>query len=61
MASGQEIRQYVEDVAEKFDLNRFVTFDADVQECTWHERTGKWNLTSEPMCHGSVSPLTTAS
>jgi cation diffusion facilitator CzcD-associated flavoprotein CzcO len=45
MASGSEIRQYISEVAQKFDLNRFVSFKTSVQAASWDEHAGKWDLT----------------
>lgn len=45
MASGSEIRQYIFDIAKKFDLNRFVKFETMVKEAIWDDAEGKWNLT----------------
>lgn len=45
MASGSEIRQYISEVAKKFDLNRFVSFKTSVQAALWDEDAGNWDLT----------------
>lgn len=44
MASGQEIIQYIRDVAKKFDLNRHISFNSPLQEAVWDEESGKWKL-----------------
>lgn len=46
MASGTEIRQYILEVAKKFDLNRFVSFKTIVKDAVWDGNAGKWDLTS---------------
>jgi cation diffusion facilitator CzcD-associated flavoprotein CzcO len=45
MASGTEIRQYISEVAKKFDLNKFVSFNTIVKDAIWDSDAGKWNLT----------------
>ena len=46
MASGQEIIQYVRDVNGKFQLDRWIKFNTEVQEAVWDESGGKWKLQS---------------
>ncbi|KAM5531996.1 hypothetical protein V8D89_014330 [Ganoderma adspersum] len=43
-APGAEIRQYIEAVAEKYKLMRFVKLSHEVTHATYDERTGKWHL-----------------
>ena len=46
MAPGTEIRDYILQVAKKFDLNRFVSFKTIVKDAVWDGDAGKWQLTS---------------
>jgi cation diffusion facilitator CzcD-associated flavoprotein CzcO len=46
MAPGTEIRDYVLQVAKKFDLNRFVSFKTIVKDAVWDGDAGNWQLTS---------------
>ena len=47
MASGSEIKDYILQVAEKFELNSFVSFKSNVREVVWDEEVGKWHLRSK--------------
>lgn len=47
MASGHEIIEYVRDVNRKFQLDRWIKFNANVQEARWNEKDGRWKLSSE--------------
>lgn len=47
MAPGTEIRSYIQEVAKKFNLNRFVSFKASVQDAVWDSEAEKWNLTGK--------------
>jgi cation diffusion facilitator CzcD-associated flavoprotein CzcO len=49
MASGPEIRQYIKDVSEKFDLALHVSFNSTLVSSTWNDSTGKWALEGEPL------------
>ena len=44
MASGHEILQYIRDVKRKFQLDRWIKFNASVEEAVWDEQSGKWTL-----------------
>ena len=46
MAPGAEIRDYILEVAKKFDLSRFVSFKTMVKDAVWDGDAGKWHLTS---------------
>jgi cation diffusion facilitator CzcD-associated flavoprotein CzcO len=46
MASGEEIRRYIIETAQKFDLNRFAKFNTSVKDAVWDGEAGKWNLKS---------------
>ena len=46
MASGHEIIQYIRDVKRKFELDRCIKFNAEVDEAIWDEESGKWKLQS---------------
>jgi cation diffusion facilitator CzcD-associated flavoprotein CzcO len=47
LASGPEIRQYIKDVSEKFDLGPHVNFNSTLLSSTWNESTGRWDLEGE--------------
>jgi len=47
MASGEEIRRYVEDVSEKFQLARCIEFNTVLKSAVWHETDAQWALTIE--------------
>lgn len=44
MASGHEILQYIRDVNDKFELDRWISFNNSLQEAVWNEESGKWQL-----------------
>ncbi|KAL2014882.1 hypothetical protein VTN00DRAFT_2407 [Thermoascus crustaceus] len=44
MAPGPEIRQYIRDASEKFDLVKFVRFNSKVISATWNDDVGRWDL-----------------
>ena len=58
MAPGTEIRDYILQVAKKFDLNRFVSFKTIVKDAVWDGDAGKWQLTSVLVPIRSASRLT---
>src|SRR5512134_159720 len=43
-APQDEIRAYLEQVADDFDLRRHIRFGADVQEAVWDDRAARWTL-----------------
>ncbi|KAF7196040.1 FAD-binding monooxygenase aflW [Pseudocercospora fuligena] len=44
MAGREEILNYIKEVTCKFELNRCITFNAQIQSATWDEDRGKWKL-----------------
>lgn len=55
MASGQEIIEYIKDVKRKFQLDRWIEFNASVQQAQWDEDAGKWKLQSALSCSSCLS------
>ncbi|PPR04643.1 hypothetical protein CVT24_011861 [Panaeolus cyanescens] len=43
-APAAEIRQYFEDFAEKYELNRYIKLKHQVTEAIWNASSGEWNL-----------------
>lgn len=46
-AESKEIRQYLQDVAEKYGVLRFVKLRHRVVECVWNNTIKKWSVTVE--------------
>mmetsp|Transcript_19071 Transcript_19071/g.26654 ORF Transcript_19071/g.26654 Transcript_19071/m.26654 type:complete len:516 (+) Transcript_19071:154-1701(+) len=42
--SGAEIRQYLEDTAETYDLMEHIQFNTSVEEARWNEETKRWQV-----------------
>lgn len=43
-APGAEIRKYIEDVAEKYKVLKYVKLSHEVTHATYNETTGKWHI-----------------
>lgn len=43
-ADGLEIRHYIQDAAQKFELEKYIHFESKVVEAIWNEKVGKWKL-----------------
>jgi cation diffusion facilitator CzcD-associated flavoprotein CzcO len=43
---GPEIADYVDELVDRFDLRRRMTFDTEVADCSWDEGARRWTLTS---------------
>ena len=43
-SSSEEIWQYFKDVSTKYDLERYVKLNTEVESATWDEEEGKWKL-----------------
>jgi cation diffusion facilitator CzcD-associated flavoprotein CzcO len=43
-ASGQEIERYLQKVADKYKVRRFMKFNHKCVGATWDEENGKWNV-----------------
>ncbi|PPR03651.1 hypothetical protein CVT24_007765 [Panaeolus cyanescens] len=43
-ANGQEIQQYFEDFADKYDLKRFINFQRQVCHAKWDETSAEWQV-----------------
>jgi cation diffusion facilitator CzcD-associated flavoprotein CzcO len=43
---AREIHQYLEGVADKYDLRRFMTFNTECVSATWDENSSKWEITT---------------
>lgn len=41
-APSHEIREYIEQTAKKYGVDRFVRLQHEVTECTWDQEKGKW-------------------
>jgi cation diffusion facilitator CzcD-associated flavoprotein CzcO len=44
MPSYQELRLYLNNVAEKYDLSSKMLFSMSVEKCVWREDVGRWLL-----------------
>jgi cation diffusion facilitator CzcD-associated flavoprotein CzcO len=44
MPSNDEIREYAQGVAAKYDLPKKMTFNCDVERCDWREDASRWLL-----------------
>ena len=53
-ASGAEIQQYLEDVAEKYSVKRFIKCGHKVLRCEWDERRKRWMIEIEKRASGEV-------
>jgi cation diffusion facilitator CzcD-associated flavoprotein CzcO len=43
---AREIHQYLEEVADKHDLRRFMTFNTECVSAKWDENSSKWEITT---------------
>lgn len=43
---AREIHQYLEDVADEYDLRRFMTFNTECVSAKWDENSSKWQITT---------------
>ncbi len=43
----QEIRSYLEHVAERYDLRRSIQFNTQVETATWDDETERWTITTD--------------
>jgi cation diffusion facilitator CzcD-associated flavoprotein CzcO len=57
MASGHEIIAYIRDVKRKFQLDRWIQFNAAVEQAIWNEDSGKWQLRSTLLASGCDDAL----
>lgn len=54
-APGREIQKYWEGIAAKYDVYRFMTFNAEVTEARWDQEEGLWRVQIKDTVTGRVS------
>lgn len=54
-AGGAEILQYLQRVADKYDVRRFMKFNSKCIEARWNEDTSKWHVKIENVQTGEVT------
>jgi cation diffusion facilitator CzcD-associated flavoprotein CzcO len=47
LATGLEIKQYIQETSAKFGLDKYMQFNSRVTSAIWDEASGKWHLTGK--------------
>ncbi|KAI9163089.1 GDP-mannose transporter [Paramyrothecium foliicola] len=54
-AGSEEIQQYFEDFVQKYDLNKYLRLCHLVEETTWHEDKGQWEVVTKNLLTGEAT------
>ncbi len=46
-ASQKEILEYLEGIADKYDIRRHISFDTEVARLNWQHEAGRWHVTTD--------------
>lgn len=44
-ATAEQIHQYMHDVADKYDCNKYIHYKHSINSAVWNENTAKWEVT----------------